>query len=64
MLKQKQQQLTVVPSYCIFTDTSEYVGYLAGDVLAEGVKTGKYTQGFLQVNKSNATQEAFLRRAK
>ncbi|XP_052794965.1 DIS3-like exonuclease 1 [Mya arenaria] len=45
-------------------DVCEYVGYLPADILAEGLKTGKYIQGFINVNKSNSLQEAFIRRAK
>ncbi|KAH3841243.1 hypothetical protein DPMN_114702 [Dreissena polymorpha] len=49
---------------CLFTEVSEYIGYLPQDVLGDGVKTGKFVQGFLQVSKSNASLEAFVRRSK
>ncbi|XP_021369057.1 DIS3-like exonuclease 1 isoform X3 [Mizuhopecten yessoensis] len=44
------------------TKDKDYVGYLPSDVIEAGLKTGHYTQGFLNVNKSNASQEAFVRR--
>ena len=40
------------------------MGYLPFDILTAGIKSGRYIQGFLQVNKSNASQEAFLRRSR
>ncbi|XP_060081062.1 DIS3-like exonuclease 1 [Ylistrum balloti] len=40
----------------------DYVGYLPSDVIEAGLKTGHYIQGFLNVNKSNASQEAFVHR--
>ncbi|XP_045156829.2 DIS3-like exonuclease 1 [Mercenaria mercenaria] len=46
------------------TKDTDYVGYLPLEILSKGIKCGKYQQGFLQVNKSNASQEAFIRRTK
>lgn len=46
------------------SDSNEYIGYLPAEVLSEGVKTGKFVQGFLQVNKSNASQEAFIKKSR
>ena len=48
----------------IYHSESDFVGYLPFDVLTAGIKSGRFVQGFLQVNKSNASQEAFLRRSR
>ncbi|XP_069126738.1 DIS3-like exonuclease 1 [Argopecten irradians] len=44
------------------TRDKDYVGYQPSDVIEAGLKSGLYTQGFLNVNKSNASQEAFVHR--
>ncbi|XP_071139750.1 DIS3-like exonuclease 1 [Mytilus edulis] len=44
------------------TKKKGYSGYLPTDVLEAGLKTGRYIQGHMNVNKSNASEEAFVRR--
>lgn len=46
----------------IFYLDKSYSGYLPADVLEAGLKTGKYIQGHLNVNRQNAGDEAFVRR--
>ncbi len=38
----------------------DYQGYLAQAVLEAGLKSGRFVQGRLQVNRYNAQQEAFV----
>lgn len=46
----------------LFYTEKGYSGYLPTDVLEAGLKTGRYIQGHMNVNKSNASEEAFVRR--
>jgi hypothetical protein len=39
-----------------------YSGYLPMEIIEAGLKTGKYIQGHMNVNRSNASEEAFVRR--
>ncbi|KAJ8307659.1 hypothetical protein KUTeg_014786 [Tegillarca granosa] len=39
-----------------------YLGYLPTEVLEAGLKSGQFIQGFINVNKSNAAEEAFVKR--
>lgn len=39
-----------------------YSGYLPVEIIEAGLKTGKYIQGHMNVNRSNASEEAFVRR--
>ncbi|KAK6178827.1 hypothetical protein SNE40_011323 [Patella caerulea] len=41
----------------------DYSGYLPLDVLEAGIKSGRYIQGILEVNRHNASTEAFVRRS-
>ncbi|XP_077988799.1 DIS3-like exonuclease 1 [Glandiceps talaboti] len=42
--------------------SKDYTGYLAQEIIAAGVKSGRYIQGCIQVNKHRPQQEAFLQR--
>lgn len=39
----------------------DYKGYLPLDILESGVKSGRFVQGHINVNRNNAGQEAFVR---
>ncbi|XP_031571497.1 DIS3-like exonuclease 1 [Actinia tenebrosa] len=43
-------------------DAKNYVEYLPLDVLEAGIKSGRYYQGCLNVNKHNSQSEAFIQR--
>ena len=43
-------------------DSEDYVDYLKQEVLEAGVKSGRYIQGRLNVNKHHSMQEAFVTR--
>lgn len=43
-------------------DSDDYVDYLKLEVLEAGIKSGRYIQGKLNVNKHHAMQEAFVTR--
>ncbi|XP_022315246.2 DIS3-like exonuclease 1 [Crassostrea virginica] len=40
----------------------DYKGYLPLDILEAGVKSGRFVQGHINVNKNNAGQEAFVKK--
>ncbi|XP_054710884.1 DIS3-like exonuclease 1 [Uloborus diversus] len=44
--------------------SKSYDNYLPLDVLQAGIKSGRFFKGHLQVNKHNASQEAFVRSSK
>ena len=46
---------------CYIVDRG-YSGYLPQEILEAGLKSGKYIQGHMNVNRSNASEEAFVRR--
>ncbi len=44
-----------------FRTGKSYVGYLQSELLQAGLKSGRYVQGHVNVNKHNAQEEAFVK---
>ncbi|ESO87500.1 hypothetical protein LOTGIDRAFT_127673 [Lottia gigantea] len=43
--------------------SKDYSGYLPSDILETGIKSGRYIEGLLEVNRHNASTEAFVRQS-
>ena len=46
-----------------YSTGKDYVGYLQPEILESGLKSGRFVQGHLNVNKHNAQEEAFVKPA-
>lgn len=61
--RNEEKKIVCNSDFLIFFEFTEkdYKGYLPLDILESGVKSGRFVQGHINVNRNDAGQEAFVR---